>query len=72
MDVTPVQYINHLRFKKANDYLLRGTYKTVRETASAVDFRDTVHFSRQFKNRFGILPSEVKQNIDHIFYSRDI
>ncbi|MFK7948341.1 MAG: helix-turn-helix domain-containing protein [Saprospiraceae bacterium] len=59
MGVTPREYLNHLRFQKAYTYLTEGTYKTIRETANAVGFRDTVYFSRQFKNRFGILPSEV-------------
>lgn len=60
--VTPKEYVNHFRFKKAYNFLTQGTYKTVRETANAVGFKDIVYFARQFKNRFGMLPSEVAEN----------
>lgn len=57
--VTPLEYLNHLRFKKAYEYLTNRRFETVRETSKAVGFKDIVYFSRQFKRRFGMLPSEL-------------
>ncbi len=56
---TLVEYINEHRFQKAKHYLENYTYRTVAQTALAVGFRDASYFSRQYKERFGILPSEV-------------
>ena len=56
---TPNQYLNQLRFLKAYEYIENNTYNTVAETAQAVGFRDASYFSRKFKERFGVAPSEV-------------
>ena len=56
---SPIQYLKESRLKKAYEYLEEGAFPTVKETALAVGFRDPVYFSRQFKQRFGMLPSEV-------------
>lgn len=56
---TPLEYLNQVRFKKAYQFLKEGTFDTVAATARAVGFADTVYFARQFKERFGVLPSEV-------------
>ena len=53
------EYINTMRFQKAKEYLEHNTYKTVAETAHAVGFKDPGYFARQFKKRYGQLPSEV-------------
>ena len=57
--MTPHQYINQIRFQKAYEYLQHKTYSTITDTAHAVGFKDAQYFSRQFKKRFGQLPSEV-------------
>lgn len=56
---TPNEYFKDLKFARAYQYLQTKTYQTVMETSSAVGFRDTVYFSRQFRKRYGKLPSEV-------------
>ena len=56
---TPHNYLNQIRFNKALEYLENGTFRTVAETAKAVGFADTVYFARKFRERFGVLPSEV-------------
>ena len=58
-DLTPHDYLNEVRFQTAYDYLEEGSFRTVAETAKAVGFADTVYFARQFRERFGMLPSEV-------------
>jgi transcriptional regulator GlxA family with amidase domain len=56
---TPADYLNSIRLNKSYQYLTQGTYPTVSATARALGFRDTVYFSRKFREHFGILPSEV-------------
>lgn len=56
---SPIQYLKESRLQKAYKYLAEGSFSTVRETAVEVGFRDPVYFARQFRKRFGMLPSEV-------------
>lgn len=55
----PHQYLLEIRLKLARDFLLEGKYSTVKEVGFAVGFRDSKYFSRRFRERFGIAPSEV-------------
>lgn len=53
----PIQYRNELRLKKAKEMLTSGEY-SVLETAVTVRFDDPGYFSKLFKRRYGISPSE--------------
>lgn len=55
---TPNEYLNQARFQKALERIQQQNYNTIAEVAHAVGFKDVVYFSRQFKKRFGKLPSE--------------
>ena len=57
-NMTPNQYIQELRLSRARDILDSGDVKTVKEVAYAVGIRRPGYFSKLFKERFGILPSE--------------
>ena len=53
---TPVEYIRLYRLRKAQPLLLKSQM-TIAEVAYEVGFSNPKHFSRYFKQEFGILPS---------------
>jgi len=61
LGLTPNEYINEVRLLKAMEYFQSnpGVF-SVKEMASKVGFRDEKYFSRQFKQRFGVLPSQLR------------
>lgn len=59
--LTPHHYLQEMRLQTARDCLLHGKYATVKETAFAVGYRDTPHFSRLFQERFGATPSAYQR-----------
>lgn len=61
LGLTPNEYINEIRLLKAMELFQsqRGEY-SVKEMASLVGYRDEKYFSRQFKQRFGVLPSQLR------------
>ncbi|GAB3915546.1 helix-turn-helix domain-containing protein [Larkinella terrae] len=54
---TPHQFIREIRLHLARVYLENHRYRTVKEVSYAVGFKDTVHFSRLFIQRFGVYPA---------------
>lgn len=58
--ISPMHYVSYLRLEKAKNLLLNSNC-TVSEIASLCGFSDPYYFSREFKNQFGIPPSEYKQ-----------
>ena len=66
MGIPPQQYLLNLRINKAKE-LLEGP-ATVKEIAYEAGFRDPYHFSRLFKQKTGMSPSQWKTsaiNADH-------
>ncbi|WP_421795298.1 helix-turn-helix domain-containing protein [Haliscomenobacter sp.] len=61
LGLTPNEYINEVRLVKAMELFQAnpGGY-SVKEMASKVGYRDEKYFSRQFKQRFGVLPSQFR------------
>jgi AraC-like DNA-binding protein len=60
--MTPYQYYIHIKIHKAED-LLEQDNVTVKEVAFSLGFEDQYYFSRLFKNKTGIAPSEWKTYI---------
>lgn len=58
--ITPKKYIQEIRLQKARNILEESDTIKVTQIASSVGFSDSRNFSRQFKKRFGKLPSEYK------------
>jgi len=56
----PGRHLRHLRLQKAYTMLQRG--HVVREVARACGFPHPGHFALLFRDRFGILPSQVTEN----------
>ncbi|MDR0590064.1 MAG: helix-turn-helix domain-containing protein [Spirochaetaceae bacterium] len=57
--MTPYQYYIHIKIHKAED-LLEQDNVTVKEVAFSLGFEDQYYFSRLFKNKTGIAPSDWK------------
>lgn len=55
--LSPVEYRNNLRMQSAKRMLMSGKY-TVSEVAYACGFDNISFFSRSYKKKFGILPSD--------------
>ncbi|AUO08846.1 chemotaxis protein CheY [Paenibacillus jamilae] len=55
-----VDHITHIRMKKAKELLLKGNRK-LSEIAESVGYSDPNYFSKCFKKRFGMTPTEYEQ-----------
>lgn len=60
MGMSPLNYINEIRLKKAM-YLLKQKEYTVSEVAIEVGFKDFNHFGRLFRRYYGCTPSSMKK-----------
>ncbi|MDR2631540.1 MAG: AraC family transcriptional regulator [Spirochaetaceae bacterium] len=60
--MTPYQYYIHIKIHKAED-LLEQDNVTVKEVAFHLGFEDQYYFSRLFKNKTGVAPSDWKNYI---------
>ncbi len=56
-DMSPTQYVQMLRLRKAR-FLLLTTDKSVQEVGFAVGYADPMHFSRQYRQCWGISPKQ--------------
>ena len=56
--LTPLQYIQEIRFNHARTVLEQRQLQSVKAVASAIGVHKTQYFSEQFKERFGKSPSE--------------
>lgn len=58
--MSPIEYKNHLRIKKASDMLLYSG-QTVTEISQCLGFKNPFVFSRVFKQEKGLSPSEFRK-----------
>ena len=56
---SPVEFIRIIRLKRAAQ-MLRESQLNVSEIAYSVGFNNPKYFSRYFKDEFGLLPSDYK------------
>lgn len=62
LNMPPKQYINELKMAKAQHMILEERYP-ITEIALKLGFSSIHYFSRKFKKRFGLAPSEFSQSI---------
>ncbi len=56
-NTSPIKYINNLKLSRAKE-LLKSNLYSVSEAAIMSGYNDLAHFSREFKNKYGISPSD--------------
>jgi signal transduction histidine kinase/DNA-binding response OmpR family regulator len=56
--LTPLQYLQEIRLNHARQLLEQRKVSSVKAAAAAIGIQKVQHFSEQFKERFGKLPSE--------------
>lgn len=59
---TPIRYLINIRLEKAKQLLEDGHRRSIQEIAAMVGYDDAYHFSKLFKKRYGITPSEAKKH----------
>jgi AraC-like DNA-binding protein len=60
--LAPIQYIRRYRIERARD-LLERTNLSIKEIRSRVGLPDRSHFTRGFKEAFGLSPTEYRNRI---------
>ena len=58
--ITPIAYLRTLRLDKACD-LLESTYLSIKEIGVEVGMIQDSHFTRDFKKKFGLSPSNYRK-----------
>ncbi len=60
---TPIRYLINIRLEKAKMLLESGNNSSIQEIAAMVGYDDAYHFSKLFKKRYGVSPSQVKKGV---------
>jgi AraC family transcriptional regulator len=60
--VAPIQYIKRCRIERARE-LLERTNLSIKEIRCRVGLADRSHFTRGFKEAFGVTPSEYRNRV---------
>lgn len=58
---TPIRHLINIRLEKAKEILENGGGGSIQEIAASVGYEDAYHFSKLFKKRYGISPSQAKK-----------
>ncbi len=58
---TPIRHLIDIRLSKAKELLESGWAGSIQEVAASVGYDDAYHFSKLFKKRYGLSPSQVKR-----------
>ncbi|QJD87116.1 helix-turn-helix transcriptional regulator [Cohnella herbarum] len=59
-NVTPIEYVNTVRLQMAAKSLIHDPHKSIERIADEVGFNDYRYFSRLFKKKYGVSPSQYK------------
>jgi len=57
----PIRHLINIRLEKAKELLEQGWNGSIQEVAAEVGYDDAYHFSKLFKKRYGVSPSQVKK-----------
>lgn len=58
---TPIRHLINIRLEKAREQLAGGRAGSIQEVAASVGYDDAYHFSKLFKKRYGISPSQARK-----------
>jgi transcriptional regulator GlxA family with amidase domain len=57
---SPMRYLRNLRMQRARE-LLKGSFLSFKEITFLTGVKDVSHFVRDFKNQYGVRPSELRE-----------
>ena len=58
----PIRHLINIRLEKAKELLEGGYEGSIQEVAARVGYDDAYHFSKLFKKRYGISPSQARRS----------
>lgn len=58
---TPIRHLINIRLEKARELLESGEDRSIQEVAAMVGYDDAYHFSKLFKKRYGMSPSQARK-----------
>lgn len=58
---TPIRHLINIRLERAKELLESGSVSSIQDVAASVGYEDAYHFSKLFKKRYGISPSQAKK-----------
>lgn len=58
---TPIRHLIDIRLERARELLEKGWEGSIQEVAATVGYDDAYHFSKLFKKRYGISPSQARK-----------
>lgn len=58
---TPIRHLINIRLEKAREMLVGGHAGSIQEVAASVGYDDAYHFSKLFKKRYGMSPSQARK-----------
>ena len=58
---TPIRHLINIRLERAKELLEHDWGGSIQEVAACVGYDDAYHFSKLFKKRYGVSPSQVKK-----------
>lgn len=58
---TPIRHLINIRLERAKELLEKGYEGSIQEVAAQVGYDDAYHFSKLFKKRYGISPSQARK-----------
>jgi AraC-like DNA-binding protein len=61
---SPMQYLTSLRLERATVLLRNRQHFTIEEIALSVGYRDSFYFSKLFKQKYGLSPSEYSKETE--------
>lgn len=59
----PIRHLINIRLEKAKELLEGGWGGSIQEVAASVGYDDAYHFSKLFKKRYGISPSQARKKV---------
>ena len=62
LQISPAEYIRRLKLQESKQ-MIRENSRTSTEIAAALQYSTVHHFSRQFKEKFGITPTEYARSV---------
>ena len=61
---TPISFLHDMRLRKAAELLCQKGSTSIKQVAHLVGFNNRSHFSRAFKDHFGVSPAAFREGLE--------